>query len=79
MINRRNFIQRTGLTMAGIGVVAAAPGRIFSNVIGANEKLTCGLIGANGMGMSDLKAFLALPDTHVKAQQRFYTQAFLGG
>jgi predicted dehydrogenase len=63
MINRRNFIQRTGLTMAGIGVVAAAPGQIFSDVIGANEKLTCGLIGANGMGMSDLRAFLALPDT----------------
>jgi predicted dehydrogenase len=63
MTNRRNFIQKTSLAMAGFGLASSIPGRSFSGILGANEKLTCGLIGAKGMGMADLKAFLALPNT----------------
>jgi predicted dehydrogenase len=35
--------------------------------MGANEKLVCGLIGANGMGFSDLTAFLKQPNTECAA------------
>jgi len=34
---------------------------------GANEKLVCGLIGANGMGWADLAAFLKQPNTECAA------------
>ncbi|HPT32631.1 MAG TPA: Gfo/Idh/MocA family oxidoreductase, partial [Prolixibacteraceae bacterium] len=67
MTNRRTFIQTTGLAMAGLGLGAMVPDRSYAGVMGANEKLTCGLIGANGMGMTDLKAFLALPNTECAA------------
>jgi predicted dehydrogenase len=67
MINRRNFIQKTTLAAAGLGIVPGLSPRLYANISGANEKLTCGLIGANGMGFSDLKAFLALPNTECVA------------
>jgi predicted dehydrogenase len=35
--------------------------------MGANEKVVCGLIGAKGMGFSDLKAFLSQPNTECAA------------
>ena len=38
-----------------------------NSCIGANEKLVCGLIGAKGMGNSDLKAFLKQPGTECAA------------
>lgn len=48
-------------------MAATLPGRAWSSVMGANDKLVCGLIGAKGMGMADLRAFLALPGTECAA------------
>ncbi len=67
MVDRRSFIRRSTLATAGLGVAATLPGRAWSSVMGANDKLVCGLIGAKGMGMADLRAFLALPGTECAA------------
>lgn len=63
MTTRRNFLKQTAITATGLGLMSVVPNRLYGNILGANEKLTCGLIGANGMGMSNLRAFLALPNT----------------
>ena len=67
MVDRRSFIRRSTLATAGLGMAATLPGRAWSSVMGANDKLVCGLIGAKGMGMADLRAFLALPGTECAA------------
>ncbi|MDD4144386.1 MAG: Gfo/Idh/MocA family oxidoreductase, partial [Prolixibacteraceae bacterium] len=54
------------IAAAGAGVTASLPMTVNS-CIGANEKLVCGLIGAKGMGNSDLKAFLKQPGTECAA------------
>lgn len=67
MTNRRNFIKQTAIVAAGAGLTAGLPHNVYSNILGANEKLTCGLIGAKGMGMSNLRAFLGQPNTECVA------------
>ena len=67
MTGRRNFIKKTAVFTAGAGLITGLPHASYSRIIGANEKLTCGLIGAKGMGMADLRAFLGLPNTECVA------------
>jgi len=64
MTDRRNFIKTSALATAGVGLAASMP---LASCVGANEKLVCGLIGANGMGFSDLRAFLGQPNTECAA------------
>jgi len=54
------------MAAAGLGI-SAAVSPLHARILGANEKLVCGLIGAKGMGMADLKAFLNLPNTECAA------------
>jgi predicted dehydrogenase len=54
---RRNFIKNASVLAAG----SVLPLEAFSNTrtrISANDKIQVGLIGANGMGFSDLTSFL---------------------
>ncbi|SHJ35688.1 Tat (twin-arginine translocation) pathway signal sequence [Tangfeifania diversioriginum] len=64
MTDRRSFIKKSALATAGVGVAASMP---LASCVGANEKLVCGLIGAKGMGFSDLQAFLGQPNTECAA------------
>ena len=64
MTNRRTFIKNSTLAAAGVGLAATMP---MAACVGANEKLVCGLIGANGMGFADLQAFLRQPNTECAA------------
>jgi len=66
MTNRRKFIKNTALATAGVGLASSMP-LAMNSYSGANDKLVCGLIGANGMGFSDLKAFLGQPNTECAA------------
>lgn len=59
MTTRREFLKSSGTTAAGIGIVSALSGTIAS--CAATEKVNVGLVGCNGMGFSDLKAFLGNP------------------
>ncbi len=49
-----------------MGIVSGFP-RLYGGILEANEKLVCGAIGVKGMGMADLKAFLAMPNTECAA------------
>lgn len=64
MTNRRSFIKKSALATAAVGAAASMP---LASCMGANEKLVCGLIGAKGMGFSDLQAFLRQPNTECAA------------
>lgn len=66
MTNRRSFIKNSALATAAVGLTATMP-MAMDSCVGANEKLVCGLIGANGMGFADLKAFLGQPNTECAA------------
>jgi predicted dehydrogenase len=65
--SRRKFIAGSLTLAAGTGLLSAMPFSRFGNVLGANDKLTVGAIGINGMGFADLKAFLAQPNTECAA------------
>jgi len=64
--NRRQFLKSTTTAAVGLGLAAAMP-IPMSACVGANEKLRCGLIGANGMGFADLSAFLHQKNTECMA------------
>ena len=66
MTNRRTFIKNSVLTTAGVGLASSMP-LAMNSCMGANEKLICGLIGAKGMGFSDLQAFLGQKNTECAA------------
>ena len=66
MTNRRTFIKNSALATAGVGIAASMP-LAMGSCAGANEKLVCGLIGANGMGFADLQAFLKIENTECAA------------
>lgn len=60
MNTRREFLQ---LTSAATGALAL--GFPSLNVLGANQKLSVGLIGPGGMGMNHLRTLLQYPDVTV--------------
>ncbi len=59
-MERRKFIKKSSVITAGATILPIIPGTAHaaSRIIGANEKVTVGVIGVNGMGMSDLRTFL---------------------
>jgi hypothetical protein len=64
--NRREFLKKSAAAAATIGITSAFP-TMKAGILGANEKLVCGVIGVNGMGFTDLRAFLRLPNTECAA------------
>ncbi|HEX2394373.1 MAG TPA: Gfo/Idh/MocA family oxidoreductase [Bacteroidales bacterium] len=67
MLTRRNFLSRSLAVAAGTGILTTMSKPAFAGWKGANEKLVAGVIGINGMGFADLKAFLNQPDTECGA------------
>jgi len=57
--NRRDFIQRTALATAAVGLAPSL------HAADANHKLVLGLIGPGGMGMNHLRALLTYTDVEV--------------
>ncbi len=66
MTNRRAFIRNSALATAGVGVAASMP-LAMNSCANANEKLVCALVGARGMGFTDLKTFLRQKNTECAA------------
>ncbi|MGI6322396.1 MAG: Gfo/Idh/MocA family protein [Bacteroidales bacterium] len=60
MTTRRTFIKNTAVTAAGIGLTGSLTGTLAS--CSANDRINIGLIGCNGMGFSNLRAFLQHPE-----------------
>ncbi len=66
LTNRRQFVKRTAAAAAAIGVSSSIPA-FGARILGANEKLVCGVIGVKGMGFANLRAFLNQPNTECAA------------
>jgi hypothetical protein len=69
-IPRRDFLHKTTATLLGVGsfpylINSSALGRDGS--VAPSHRLTMALIGCGGMGRSNLRAFLAMPDVQVVA------------
>lgn len=62
-LNRRDFIKRAGVAGAGLAFSGLAPAR----VLGANDRIRAGLIGAGRQGTGDMEAFARNPDVEVAA------------
>lgn len=61
MTTRRDFLRQTALLGAGL-TISPFFIKAGSAGVGANDKIGVGLIGCNGMGFEDLKAFLRNPE-----------------
>ncbi len=61
--DRRTFLKTTAFVAAGLGTF---PNMLKAGV-SSNEKLTVGLIGCNGQGFTDIKAFLNQPGVECAA------------
>ena len=59
MATRRVFLKNTAITAAGLGLAPSFTGSMFGSP--ASDRINVGLIGCNGMGFSDLTAFLGNP------------------
>jgi len=66
---RRKFIKSSTLAASGIGMLAGIPVTLDTAFwpTSANDKIIVGLIGCNGMGFADLKAFLNQPGVECAA------------
>ena len=65
MTTRRDFLRQASLLGAGL---TFSPFLIQAgNSVSANDKIHVGLIGCNGMGFEDLKAFLRNPEVECVA------------
>lgn len=68
-MNRRNFLQKSALTAAGIGL-SPLMGGSYQSVFGQNapsNKVKVALIGCRSMGWSDLNTFLNYPEVECVA------------
>ncbi len=65
MTTRRTFIKRTTAATAAVGIAASMPAAM--SACSPDKLVRCGLIGAKGMGFSDLRAFLGQPNTECVA------------
>jgi predicted dehydrogenase len=59
MATRRIFLKNTAITAAGLGLAPSLSGSMFGSA--PSDRINVGLIGCNGMGFSDLTAFLGNP------------------
>src|SRR5688572_20912370 len=68
--SRRKFLHTTGQTLAGASLLGALPLELIAknkNRISQNDRINVGVIGANGMGWSDAKSFMKIPEVNVMA------------
>ena len=57
--DRRTFIKQTATVAAALSIF---PTLMNAGCVGANDRVIVGLIGCNGQGFEDLKAFLKQPN-----------------
>ncbi len=70
MSERRNFIKQTGLTLLGTSLLpsaSASPFLIINRKNPASDTIRFGVIGVNGMGWSNTKAAITLPNMQLVA------------
>lgn len=68
--SRRKFLHTTGGALAGAGLLGAMPWDALANSkkrLSPNDRINVGVIGANGMGWSDAKSFMKIPEVNLMA------------
>ncbi|MBS1232004.1 MAG: putative NADH-dependent dihydrogenase [Bacteroidetes bacterium] len=65
MESRRGFLKSTVITAAGLGLAPSISGRIIG--FPPSDRINIGLIGCNGQGFSNLRAFLEHPQVECLA------------
>lgn len=67
--SRREFLHTTGQGLAGAGLLGALPWEVLADNkrISQNDRINVGVIGANGMGWSDAKSFMKIPEVNLMA------------
>ena len=63
-LNRRSFLKTAALASAGVATLSH---RAFAQSRGANEKIVLGLIGAGGMGRTNMRSFMDLSGVEIGA------------
>jgi predicted dehydrogenase len=66
-MNRRKFVKNVLAAGAGASFLSAGPLWAGSPIFSRSEKFRVGLIGANGMGWSNMNAFLKVPGVECTA------------
>jgi len=66
MENRRTFIKKTALSTAGVSVgLTAMSAKSYGRILGANDRVTLGVIGLRGRGKDLTGAFSGMYDKGV--------------
>ena len=68
--SRRAFLKSSSRAVAGLGLTAALPWDALAkskHMVSANDKINIGVIGINGMGWSDLRSMIKIPEAQVIA------------
>ena len=68
--SRRKFLHTTGQSLAGAGLLSALPWELLAENkkrISQNDRINVGVIGANGMGWSNAKSFMKIPEVNLMA------------
>ena len=63
--SRRAFLKSSTRAAAGLGLTAALPWDALAkskHLVSANDKINIGVIGINGMGWSDLRSMIKIPE-----------------
>jgi len=69
MPNRRTFLRQSAMAAAGIGAVSFVPMNVLaaSRRVSPNDKIRFGVIGCNGMGWSNMRSLLLIPEVECVA------------
>ena len=73
-INRRDFMGQVGLGVAALGTFPGKQLFASSRVIGANDRIRIGIIGAGDRGQEDLKSALRQPNVECVAMADVYSR-----
>lgn len=67
--SRRAFLQQSSLALAGAGLAGWVSDAALANqpLAAANERINVGVIGCNGMGWSNMRAHLGIPEVECLA------------
>jgi len=60
MVTRRTFLKNSATTAAGLSLVPSVSGNLLGS--SPNDRINVGVIGCNGQGFGDLRAFLQNPE-----------------
>ncbi len=66
-IDRRTFVKGATVTAVGTGLTLSSQPAATGGVIGANEKVVVGVIGTGGMGRSNMRDFMRMPEVEIAA------------